>query len=56
MTFSKLIFLDPLRKIIDSGKSPAETWKKLFEEEWDNNVDMLYKTNYFKILKKNEKI
>ena len=48
-------FLDPLRKIIDSGKSPAETWKKLFEEEWDNNVDMLYKTNYFKVLK-DEKI
>ena len=28
--------------------------EKLFSEEWDNNIDMLYKTNYFKILK-NEK-
>ena len=35
-------------------KSPGETWKKLFSEEWDNNIDMLYKTNYFKTLE-NEK-
>ena len=49
------IFLEPLSVILDSGKSPAETWKNLFLGEWNNNVDMLYKTNYFKILKKNEK-
>jgi hypothetical protein len=36
--------------------SPAEMWKKLFLEEWNNNVDMLYKTNYFKVLEENEKI
>ena len=47
-------FLQPLKRIINSKKSPGETWKKLFSEEWDNNIDMLYKTNYFKILK-NEK-
>ena len=50
------IFLEPLKIILNSGKSPAETWKKLFLGEWNNNVDMLYKTNYFKVLKKNEKI
>ena len=49
-------FLEPLKIILNSGQSPAETWKKLFLGEWNNNVDMLYKTNYFKILKKNEKI
>ena len=48
-------FLEPLKRIINSGKSPGETWKKLFLEEWDYNIDMLYKTNYFKILK-NEKV
>jgi glutamate--cysteine ligase len=48
-------FLQPLKRIINSRKSPGETWKKLFSEEWDNNIDMLYKTNYFKILE-NEKI
>jgi len=50
------IFLDPLKKILQSRKSPAEMWKKLFLEEWNNNVDMLYKTNYFKVLEENEKI
>ena len=45
-------FLEPLKIILSSGKSPAETWKKLFLGEWNNNVDMLYKTNYFKVLKK----
>ena len=29
--------------------------KNYFSEEWNNNVDMLYKTNYFKILKKMKK-
>ena len=50
------IFLEPLNIILDSGKSPAETWKNLFLGEWNNNVDMIYETNYFKVLKKNEKI
>ena len=50
------VFLDPLKKIIKSRMSPAEMWKKLFLEEWNNNVDMLYKTNYFKVLEENEKI
>ena len=49
-------FLKPLKKILNSGKSPAAVWKKLFLEQWDNNVDMLYKTNYFKALKLNEEI
>ena len=50
------IFLDPLKKILQSRMSPAEMWKKLFLEEWSNNIDMLYKTNYFKVLEENEKI
>ena len=50
------IFLEPLKIILNSGKSPAETWKKLFLGEWNNNVNMIYETNYFKVLKKNEKI
>ncbi len=48
-------FLDPLKKISESGKSPAEMWKKLFLSEWNNDIDMLYKTNYFKVLE-NEKV
>ena len=44
------IFLEPLKKILESGKSPAEMWQKLFVSEWKNDIDMLYKTNYFKIL------
>ena len=43
------IFLEPLNIILDSGKSPAETWKNLFLGEWNNNVDMIYETNYFKV-------
>ena len=43
-------FLEPLKKILESGKSPAEMWKKLFFSEWKNDIDMLYKTNYFKVL------
>ena len=42
------VFLDPLNQIADAGKSPAEVWKKLFKDEWDNNIDMLYKKNYFR--------
>ncbi len=49
------IFLEPLKRIIQSGKSPAEMWKKLFIHKWENNIDMLYKTNYFKTLH-NEKL
>ena len=48
-------FLEPLKKILESGKSPAEMWKKLFFSEWKNDIDMLYETNYFKVLE-NEKV
>ena len=48
-------FLEPLKKILESGKSPAEMWKKLFFSEWNNDIDMLYETNYFKVLE-NEKV
>ena len=48
-------FLDPLKKISESGKSPAVMWKKLFLSECNNDIDMLYKTNYFKVLE-NEKV
>jgi len=41
-------FLDPLKKILKFGMSPAENWKKLYLNEWSNNIDMLYKNNYFK--------
>ena len=47
-------FLEPLKIILKSGKSPAEMWKKLFLSKWNNEIDMLYKTNYFKVLE-NEK-
>ena len=50
------IFLSPLKKILESGKSPAETWKNLFLSEWNENIDKIYKANYFKILEHNEKI
>ncbi|MAI28891.1 MAG: glutamate--cysteine ligase [Pelagibacteraceae bacterium TMED124] len=48
------IFLEPLTKILESGKSPGEMWEKLFFSEWKNDIDMLYETNYFKVLE-NEK-
>ena len=48
-------FLDPLFQITNSGRSPAETWKKLFLDEWNENVDKIYQSNYFKILNLNEK-
>mgnify|MGYP001244069641 CR=1 FL=1 len=45
-------FLDPLFKILKSESSPAETWKRLFINEWNENVDKIYKSNYFNILNK----
>ncbi len=50
------IFLFPLKKILESQKSPAETWKNLFLSEWNENIDNIYEANYFKILEHNEKI
>ena len=50
------IFLEPLDRILESGLSPAETWKNLFLSEWKENIDNIYGANYFNILKKNEKI
>lgn len=41
-------FLDPLKKILEFGMSPAETWRKLYLNQWSNNLDMLYKNNYFR--------
>ncbi len=41
-------FLEPLRKILNSGNSPAEIWRELYLNEWSKNIDMLYKNNYFK--------
>ena len=41
-------FLEPLEKIINSGITPADNWKKLYLNQWSNNIDMLYTNNYFK--------
>ena len=41
-------FLKPLEKIVNSGKSPADNWKELYLNQWSNDIDMLYKNNYFK--------
>ena len=41
-------FLNPLKKILDSGLTPAETWRNLYLNEWSKKIDMLYKNNYFK--------
>ena len=41
-------FLEPLNKILDSGRSPAEEWKILYLNQWSNDIDMLYKHNHFK--------
>lgn len=41
-------FLEPLNEILESGSSPAEHWKTLYLNKWSNNIDMLYKNNYFK--------
>ena len=48
--------LKTLKKILESQKSPAETWKNLFLSEWNENIDNIYEANYFKILEHNEKI
>ena len=49
-------FLIPLKKIANSGRSPADFWKKLFLEKWNHNIDMLYKNNYFNAQNLDEKI
>ena len=41
------IFLDILFETLDRGESPAERWKKLFLEKWDENIDNIYKSNFF---------
>ena len=41
-------FLEPLKKILKSGLTPADNWKKLYLKKWSNNIDMLYKNNYFR--------
>ena len=48
-------FLEPLKKILESGKNPAEMWKKLFFSYWNKENEMMYETNYFKVLE-NEKV
>tara|TARA_Y100000589_G_C27012419_1_gene571389 strand:- start:419 stop:940 length:522 start_codon:yes stop_codon:yes gene_type:complete len=42
-------FLSPLLRILESRKSPAEKWRDLFLDEWSEDVDKIYQTNYFKI-------
>ena len=44
----RILFLEPLIEIIKSGESPASKWKKLYLNQWSNNIDMLYTNNYFK--------
>ena len=44
----RISFLEPLIEIIKSGESPALKWKKLYLNQWSNNIDMLYTNNYFK--------
>ena len=45
---SEQSFLEPLKQILKSGFTPADVWKKLYLKEWSNNIDVLYKNNYFK--------
>ncbi len=42
------IFLNTLYTILNGGKSPAEIWKKMFLEDWNNNIDKIYQLNSFK--------
>jgi gamma-glutamylcysteine synthetase len=42
-------FLEPLRKILSQGDSPAEIWKNLYINQWSKDINMLYKNNYFKV-------
>ena len=41
------IFLDPLFEILKKGESQAEIWKKMYYNEWKQNVDFIYEQNYF---------
>ena len=44
---NETIFLNTLSSILDSGESPAEVWKKLFLEMWEQNMAIMYKSNSF---------
>ena len=44
---NETIFLNTLSSILDSGESPAEVWKKLFLEKWEQNIDIIYQSNSF---------
>ncbi len=41
------IFLSPLLETLKRGFSPAELWKKMFLDEWNGNIDKIYKFNLF---------
>ncbi len=41
------IFLKPLFEILESGESPAKFWTNRFVNSWSQDIDMLYKINYF---------
>ena len=44
---NEAIFLDPLFEILKKGESQAEIWKKMYYNEWKQNVDFIYEQNYF---------
>ena len=48
------IFLDPLLKILERGESPAEIWKRLYLNNWNENIDNIYKINSFSNLEELE--
>ena len=41
------VFLNPLFEILENGLSPAELWRKLFLEKWEENVDNIFLQNSF---------
>ncbi len=41
------IFLNPLVEIMKSGNSPAKYWEEKFVNDWSENIDNIYKANFF---------
>jgi glutamate--cysteine ligase len=43
----KLVFLQPLKTIIKSRKTPAEVMLELYHNEWGGNIDQVFISNQY---------
>jgi glutamate--cysteine ligase len=40
-------FLEPLLKIVESGRTPAEEWLDAFTNRWDGRIEPLFTENAY---------